>query len=230
MPDLKTTTAMLYLIASAVAQQPPPPPPEAVRVGPGVSQPRLLEKIEPTYTQEASRAKLQGIVTVELVVNATGVAVDFKVKHSLGLGLDEAAVRAVKQWRFAPGEKGGVPVAVFATVNVSFRLLTPQGTENRGWSLTRAVFDGPADAPRPVLIRCEYPHQAPAERAVVALSFEINSKGEPANLNVDKAVDSKPEQEIIAAVKKWRFKPAMKDGVPIPAHATFEFIGHAGAK
>jgi protein TonB len=52
-----------------------------------------------------------------------GKASDIKVVRSLGLGLDEKAIEAVEKWKFKPGMKNGVPVAVMATIEVNFRLL-----------------------------------------------------------------------------------------------------------
>jgi TonB family protein len=197
-----------------------------VRAGAGVTQPQLLSKVEPAYSEEARKARLQGRVRLQAVVKTNGVAVDFTVKTSLGLGLDEEAVRAVQQWRFSPGAKDGVPVPVIVAVDVNFRLLE---SDKLPWRMTRAMYDAPEGAARPVLIKSEFPQKAPKEHATVALTFDINEHGEPKNLNVDKSVDSEPEQEIIAAVKKWRFKAATKDGAPIPARATFEFIGRPGS-
>jgi TonB family protein len=211
---------------SAEPTSAPSRPGEPVHTGAGVTQPRLLSKIEPVYSEEARKARLQGRVQLQAIVKTNGVAADFTVKTSLGLGLDEEAVRAVKQWRFSPGAKNGVPVPVFVSVDVNFRLLE---SDKLPWRLTRALFDAPDGASRPVLIKCEFPHKAPKEHATVELSFDIDERGEPKNLNVDKLVDSEPEQEIIAAVKKWRFKAAMKDGAPSPARATFEFIGRPGS-
>jgi TonB family protein len=216
--------AICAVIASVAAQDQPPP--EAVRIGPGITQPRLLSKVEPVFSEEARKARLQGRVQLQAVVNTNGIAVDFTVKTSLGLGLDEEAVRAVKQWRFSPGAKDGVVVPVFVTIEVNFRLLE---TDRLTWRVTRVMFEAQEGAARPLLSKSEFPHKAPKEHATVALTFDINEHGEPKNLNVDKAVDSEPEQEIIAAVKKWRFKPAMKDGAPVSARATFEFIGRPGS-
>jgi TonB family protein len=214
---------MCVLIARAGAQAPPPEP---SRILPGVKPPQLLSKVEPAYSDEARKARVQGRVQIQAVINTNGMAVDFTVKTSLGLGLDEEAVRAVKQWRFSPGAKDGVPVPVIVTVEVNFRLLE---ADKLPWRVTRAVFDGAEGASRPVLIKSEFPHKAPKEHTTVALSFDIDERGEPKNLNVDKSVDSEPEQEIIAAVKKWRFRPATKDGASIPARATFEFVGRPGS-
>lgn len=93
------------------------------RVGGGVTAPTLLQKIEPEYSEEARKAKYQGVVVLAVVVTPDGRANNIRVQRSLGLGLDEKAVEAVRKWRFRPGMKDGQPVAVAATIEVNFRLL-----------------------------------------------------------------------------------------------------------
>jgi TonB family protein len=92
-------------------------------VGPDSNLPALLYKQEPEYSEEARKAKFQGVVTLQIVIDAKGGAVNPRVMKSLGLGLDEKAIEAVRQWKFAPVYKDGKPVAVPVTVNVFFRLL-----------------------------------------------------------------------------------------------------------
>ena len=93
------------------------------RVGGGVSAPTLLYKVEPEYSEEARKAKFQGTVVLYVQVDPTGHAVNPRVIRSLGLGLDEKAIEAIKKWRFKPGYKDGHPVTVEATIEVNFRLL-----------------------------------------------------------------------------------------------------------
>jgi len=93
------------------------------RVGGGVTAPIVLTKKDPEYSEEARKAKYQGMVLLSIVVSTSGTAGDIKVVRSLGLGLDEKAIEAVKQWKFKPGYKDGKPVAVQATIEVNFRLL-----------------------------------------------------------------------------------------------------------
>src|SRR5579872_3117814 len=93
------------------------------RVGGGVSAPLLVFKKEPEYSEEARKAKYQGTVTLYVEVDPSGKAVNIRVLHSLGLGLDEKAIEAVKQWKFKPGMKDGKPVTVAASIEVNFRLL-----------------------------------------------------------------------------------------------------------
>jgi TonB family protein len=95
----------------------------AYRIGGGVSQPTLLSKVEPEYSEEARKAKWQGTVVLSLIVDASGLAQEIKVVRSLGMGLDQKAIEAVQKWKFRPGMKDGKAVPVYATVEVNFRLL-----------------------------------------------------------------------------------------------------------
>ena len=92
------------------------------RVGNGVSAPRLLNKVEPVYSEEAREAKVQGTAVLEIEVWPDGKAHNIRVVRGLGRGLDEQAVKAVEQWEFEPGLKDGEPVRVAATVEMNFRM------------------------------------------------------------------------------------------------------------
>ena len=94
------------------------------RPGSGIENPRVLRRVEPKYTAEAMRAKVQGTVWLDAVVLPDGTVGDVTVTKSLDsvFGLDEEAIRAVKQWRFAPGTRFGEPVAVLASFELSFTL------------------------------------------------------------------------------------------------------------
>jgi TonB family protein len=85
--------------------------------------PALIYNKEPEYSEEARKAKYQGTVALYVEVNTSGEVTNVKVSHSLGLGLDEKAIEAVRQWKFKPGMKNGKPVTVQAEVKVSFRLV-----------------------------------------------------------------------------------------------------------
>ena len=93
------------------------------RIGGGVSSPRVLFRVEPEYSEEARKAKYQGTVMLAVEVWEDGAAHNIRVLRSLGLGLDEKAVEAIKKWKFSPGRKDGKPVRVAAQIQVSFRLL-----------------------------------------------------------------------------------------------------------
>jgi TonB family protein len=94
----------------------------AYRVGGGVSAPRVLYSPDPEYSDEARKAKYQGSVVLWIIVGADGRVRDVRVQRTLGLGLDEKAIEAVRKWRFEPAMKNGQPVAVQVNVEVNFRL------------------------------------------------------------------------------------------------------------
>jgi len=92
------------------------------RVGGGVSAPRVLDNPSPDYSEEARKAKYQGTVVLWLIVDANGKPRDVKVARSLGMGLDQKAIEAVRLWKFQPALKDGSPVAVQINVEVNFHL------------------------------------------------------------------------------------------------------------
>ena len=96
------------------------------RVGSGVSAPVVTYQEQPRYTSAASKAGIDGTVTISLVVGEDGVPRDLRIVRSLDPGLDQNALDAVRSWRFRPAQKDGQPVAVYSTIEVSFHLLKNQ--------------------------------------------------------------------------------------------------------
>ena len=83
---------------------------------------RTIYAPEPEFSEEARKAKYQGVCTLSLVVRSDGRPSDIRVLSSLGMGLDEKAIEAVKNWRFEPAMKDGHPVSVQIAVEVDFHL------------------------------------------------------------------------------------------------------------
>jgi periplasmic protein TonB len=92
------------------------------RVGGGVSPPRKIYDPDPEYSEEARKAKYQGVCVLYVVIGPDGKTRDIRVARTLGLGLDEKAIEAVKTWRFEPAMKDGKPVAVAVNIEVNFHL------------------------------------------------------------------------------------------------------------
>ena len=88
----------------------------------GVSAPIPIYKPVPEYSEEARKAKHEGVVVLRAVVDEHGNVGDVEIVQSLGMGLDEKAVKAVKTWRFKPSEKDGKPVRVRIMIEATFRL------------------------------------------------------------------------------------------------------------
>jgi len=94
----------------------------AFKVGGGVSAPKAIYAPDPEYSEEARKVKHMGTVVLWLVVGPDGKPRDIRVARTLGLGLDEKAIEAVRTWRFDPAMKDGKPVAVQINVEVNFHL------------------------------------------------------------------------------------------------------------
>jgi len=88
----------------------------------GVTVPQVIFNPEPSFSDEARKAKVQGVVVLLLVVGKDGRTYDIHVGQSLGMGLDEKAIEAVGRWRFRPATLNGKPVATQIAVEVDFHL------------------------------------------------------------------------------------------------------------
>jgi protein TonB len=92
-----------------------------VRVGGDIKEPKKIKDVRPVYPQIAQTAKVQGVVIIEATIGKDGSVKDAKILRSVAL-LDQAALDAVKQWKFSPTLLNGVPVEVLMTVTVNFTL------------------------------------------------------------------------------------------------------------
>jgi TonB family protein len=98
---------------------------DAYPVGyPQLIAPFVRRSVQPKYTSDAMRAKLQGTVEVEVVIGPTGTVDRARVTKSLDqqLGLDDNAIEAVRQWVFDAGMLNGAPVPVVAKLTLEFRI------------------------------------------------------------------------------------------------------------
>ena len=100
---------------------PAPAPPPTVRVGGKILTPTKIHDVAPEYPRMARDAKLQGIVIIQATIGVDGRVVNAEVLRPVPF-LDQAAIEAVRQWRFTPTQLNGEPVAVIMTVTVNFKL------------------------------------------------------------------------------------------------------------
>lgn len=99
----------------------PPPPPKVIRIGGALVAPKLVHKVGPVYPEVAALARLRGVVILEAQVDVNGLVKEVKVLRGVPL-LDEAALAAVRQWRYQPLLLNGVPTEFILTVTVNFNL------------------------------------------------------------------------------------------------------------
>lgn len=92
------------------------------RVGGGVSAPVVIFSVEPEFSEEARKAKVAGNVLVSIIVDASGHPQNVRVIRGIGMGLDEKAVEAVRQYRFKPATMNGKPVPVEVNFDVNFQI------------------------------------------------------------------------------------------------------------
>lgn len=111
--------------ADVLAPPPPPPPPDpqtrTVRPGGQIKQPSKIHDAAPVYPAIALAARVSGLVIIQATIGVDGAVVDARVLRSVPL-LDEAALTAVRQWRYTPTRLNGEAVAVIMTVTVNFEI------------------------------------------------------------------------------------------------------------
>jgi len=194
------------------------------RIGTGVSPPLVIYQVNPEYSEQARAAKLNGIVTLTLWVDEHGNPTHVRVLRGVGMGLDEKAVEAVKQYKFKPAMEDGKPVLVELNVQVDFQIFDGPKAQMRP-----ADFDPASAAPqqaaggvtRPVLIHQVFPEfteQARKDKVsgIVTVNFLVDENGNPTHVRVMHGLGDGLDMEAIAAVKQYKFKPAMRDGKPVP--------------
>ena len=111
----------------AVFGIPEGPPPAVdgdgpIMVGGEVKAPEKLVAPQPQYTEIARKARIQGVVIVQAIIDREGNVTNVKVLKGLPMGLEEAAVEAIKQWKFKPATLNGKPVTVYFNLTVNFKL------------------------------------------------------------------------------------------------------------
>ena len=110
-------------IIFGIPDGPPPAEPEGpIRVGGDVKPPEKIVSPSPQYTEIARKARIQGVVIVEAIIDKEGEVTNVKILKGLPMGLDNAAADAVAKWKFKPATLNGKPVAVIYNLTVNFRL------------------------------------------------------------------------------------------------------------
>jgi TonB family protein len=93
-----------------------------VHIGGSVKPPKVIHSVKPEVTEEARRANFHGTVRIYCWIDEQGNPLHIRIVHSAGLGLDETAVDAVRQYKFKPATRDGKPVKVDINIDVNFKI------------------------------------------------------------------------------------------------------------
>lgn len=192
----------------------------------------VIQRVEPEYSGAARAAGLQGTATVYVEVTPAGAPDNIQVAQGLGMGLDEKAIAAVKQWTFKPATENGAPVRSALAVEVRFQL------PGAAWAVRRATYA--VQVPNksrlytaivePVLREYEPPSPAACKNSPggAALQFAIGPDGVPRDihpfdpLHASGSRNGAVDSTVAAAVGAWRFQAGILFGKPDASQATVE--------
>jgi TonB family protein len=200
-------------------------PAQVFKPGAGVSAPRVLQEVKPVYPPDAMFVGLEGTVLLECVVTAEGTVGDVRVRTSLYPSLDDAAIAAVKQWRFRPGSRDGKPVPVAVDVELTFTLGAGKGPKLDSADVFKPGPD--VTAPR-VLQEVKAVYTDAARQAgiegTVRVECIVLPDGTVGRLRLTKRLDPGLDVEAVKALRRWRFAPGLRNGQPVPVQVTIEQV------
>lgn len=188
--------------------------------------------VHPEYTEEARLARLEGRVQVEYKIRDNGTASDLRITRSLGLGLDEKMIDALRlsPWEASPGSPGVSTVAVDGDF-----VLAPLSR----WHLIGVTFLPPAGVTRPSFASVTYPLGAGisvyafdegrivgamGRQATAKLAFDIDDHGVPGHFRVIRASEDIWGAEAILLVSGWRFNPGRRGGESVGVPCLLDLV------
>ena len=201
-------------------------PPELYKIGGDVSAPEVIHSVEAEFSDYARRNLICGINLIGLTVDANGNPQDLHVIKSLEPSLDAQAIEAVSQYRFRPAMKDGTtPVPVRISVEIDFRLYKTPGSRGCSPKYPAAVSAAQGRVIPAVFIshvEPKYTRDARRNRitGTCTLQLTIDAKGIPRNVHVIRGLDPGLDLNAVKAVERWRYRPAIKDDVPVSIDST----------
>lgn len=213
MPRILLSGLTIALALPLAAQDDGPPARDIV------TQPSILRKVAPRYSERARKDGIEGTVTLKLIVAPDGRAKDIEVMKPLDPELDINAIAAVADWMFKPGTRNGEPVAANTTVDVSFNLLKTAAQNDKA-----LIENG---VTKPTVIRKVEPwYSKKAQKnkieGAVKLSAVIAIDGHARDIKIVESLDPDLDANAISALEQWTFKPGTKNGEPVATYATFQ--------
>jgi TonB family protein len=186
------------------------------------TRPEIIEyTTPPLYSDEARERGIEGIVTLGARVEPDGRVSTARVVRGLGAGLDQNAIVALRQWRFRPGTRAGVPVAMDAEVDIAFNLRNEALNALIANDMATRVGPGvtPPQAIRVLSLRT---WRRLAPRGTVVLDVVLLEDGRPKIVRILQSLDPELDESAVRQFEQWRFSPAMKNGRPIKVRMNAE--------
>lgn len=178
----------------------------------------------PLYSDEARRRGIEGIVTIGVHVDEHGALSAARVMNGLGAGLDQNALVAMRQWRFRPGMRAGVPVPSDAEVEIEFNLRSEAINELIANDMATLV--GPDVTPPRVMQTSPLPLHAGRASGSVVLDVVLLQNGSPKIVRILRSLSPQADEIAVRHFEQWRFTPAMKRGVPVKVRMNAEVRFH----
>ena len=226
--------------SDAVASSPLPGDtgPKRIRIGGVVEATKLVSQTRPEYPPLARTARIQGVVRMDAIIATDGTIEELKVISGHPL-LARAALDAVKQWRYQPTLLNGLPMEVATEIDVNFSL-AGVGANTGGAGGTVDPDSGTASSPGgaasvsttdhrsvtpPVPIYKPDPQYSEEARQAkiegsVTLIITIDTHGDVTDCRVTKGLGKGLDEEAVKTVLTWKFKPALRNDVPVPVRVT----------
>jgi TonB family protein len=180
----------------------------------------------PLYSDEARRRQIEGVVTIDARVGLDGRATLPRIVHSLGFGLDQNALVALRQWQFRPGTRDGRPVQMTAEIDIEFSLRSEALNELIANDMATRI--GPdVTAPR-IVRRVSVPSvqavSAARRAGTVVLDVVLLEDGRPKIVRVLQSLTPQLDERAIDAFEQWRFSPALKSGRPVKVRLQADIV------
>lgn len=194
--------------------------------------PKPIFQPAPVYPPQLRDSGFRGDVLVDFVVDREGRVTQAHVVRSLNPAFDDAALEALRRWKFEPGTKGGVPVRVAERIPIGFRLTGERDGGNTGLSVRHKVQqeDLPEEwrydvEPKPRgRVQPVYPYELLRDHVSgeATVSFVISETGKITGSRLVKATPPEFGAAALAMIEQWEFEPALKAGRPTQCQFGFK--------
>ena len=225
------TPASVHPISGLGAQQLNGP----TRISAGVMAGQIVSRVQPVYPPEAKAAGIEGAVVLHAIIGADGIVQQLDV-ISGPEELQASAVNAVKQWVYKPFLLNGQPQEVETTITVTYSLGNspappppppPPPHNNSNDAYQSVTYNIGGSVHPPILIHDQNPDYPESLRKAnlsgnVIVSLVVDQDGIPRNVEVAKGMGNEFDEKAVEAVQQYRFKPATRNGEPVPVNLKVE--------